>query len=149
MTSKNDQYKQNPEKKKDQSTIDLITPPLPDFLVESLKDAIELVVNSILGSRDRQVSNTSSLQTTSGVISCSDNDVITDSQRRHDRHDLPVSLNVFFLSLPFYLAFLLFDRGDRDEISALIIILIFHEIRPYFIRSLQLNFQLHHKFCST
>ncbi|KAL5251547.1 hypothetical protein ACHWQZ_G017051 [Mnemiopsis leidyi] len=55
-----------------------------DFLVESLKDAIELVVNSVLGSRDRQVSNTSSLQTTSGVISCSDNDVITDTHRRHD-----------------------------------------------------------------
>ncbi|XP_063687919.1 putative uncharacterized protein MYH16 isoform X3 [Bolinopsis microptera] len=55
-----------------------------DFLVESLKDAIELVVNALIGSRDRQVSNTSSLQTTSGVISCSDNDV-TDLHRRYDR----------------------------------------------------------------
>ena len=63
-----------------------------DFLVESLKDAIELVVNALIGSRDRQASNTSSLQTTSGVISCSDNDV-TECHRRHDR---PV--NVLFFS---------------------------------------------------
>ena len=55
---------------------------LPDFLVESLKDAIELVVNALIGSRDRQISNTSSIQTTSGVISCSDNDV-PDTHRRH------------------------------------------------------------------